>query len=231
MDKQYTSAEVIDEAAQKLAEMFDYPWEAMPERGREDFRKKAKCMAELFAARLEQDERAVPEGWREVLQGMRDNAECYGQYSKDLADTVLYDAMNALGHLEEAAPAAPAAPHPDDAMVDNLAAAMKVKMAKQRAKGYGGWDDPSICSAEDLQRMLFEHIAKGDPVDVANFAGMLFARGERTALPAARGEDERDAARLDWLDKNWISLSEHGIPYGSDIRSTIDAAMAQKGGE
>jgi hypothetical protein len=69
-------------------------------------------------------------------------------------------------------------PHPDDAAVDRFAAALKAKMSKQRAKGYGGWEE---CPVEHLQEMLFAHIPKGDPVDVGNFAMMLFARGERTA--------------------------------------------------
>lgn len=67
--------------------------------------------------------------------------------------------------------------HADDVAVDAFADAMKAKMARQRAKGYGGWQE---CPADDLRRMLAEHVAKGDPVDVGNFAMMLFARGERT---------------------------------------------------
>lgn len=74
-------------------------------------------------------------------------------------------------------------PHPDDIAVDQFAAAMKAKMAKQRAKGYGGWNDKDDCSTERLQKMLSDHIAKGDPVDVGNFAMMLWNRGERTAAP------------------------------------------------
>jgi hypothetical protein len=71
--------------------------------------------------------------------------------------------------------------HPDDAAVDRFAAAMKAKLANQRAKGYGGWDVPDQCPAERLQTMLVDHITKGDPVDVGNFAMMLFCRGEKTS--------------------------------------------------
>ncbi|GAB2704176.1 hypothetical protein [Comamonas sediminis] len=67
--------------------------------------------------------------------------------------------------------------HPDDAAVDALAAKMKAKLAKQRAKGYGGWDTPE-CSQPRLSAMLRDHVAKGDPVDVANFCAFLAARGE-----------------------------------------------------
>lgn len=75
--------------------------------------------------------------------------------------------------------------HPDDIAVDKFAAAMKAKMAKQRAKGRGGWDDKEDCPTERLQKMLVGHIAKGDPVDVGNFAMMLWNRGEVTAAPKA----------------------------------------------
>jgi hypothetical protein len=88
--------------------------------------------------------------------------------------------------------AAEAASHPDDAAVDRFATAMKVKMAESRAKGRGGWDDAMQCPAERLQAMLNDHLAKGDPVDVGNFAMMLWNRGERTATSAA---DAKDAAR------------------------------------
>ncbi|MBB2918108.1 hypothetical protein [Cupriavidus alkaliphilus] len=67
--------------------------------------------------------------------------------------------------------------HTDDIAVDQLASAMKRKLAKCRAAGRGGWDDPMGCSIERLAAMLGEAVCKGDPVDVANFAMMLHARG------------------------------------------------------
>lgn len=72
--------------------------------------------------------------------------------------------------------------HSDDVAVQKFADAMKVKMAKQRAKGYGGWDDESQCPVERLRSALFESVAKGDPVDVGNFAMMLFNRDANEAL-------------------------------------------------
>ena len=83
-------------------------------------------------------------------------------------------------------------PHHDDVAVVRFADAMEAKMAKQRAKGYGGWDNKYDCSDTYLQGMLADHIAKGDPVDVGNFAMMLFNRGERTAQPAQE-PDMKDA--------------------------------------
>ena len=74
--------------------------------------------------------------------------------------------------------------HPDDSAVDRFAAAMKAKMADSRAKGRSGWDNEALCPAERLQAMLCDHVAKGDPVDVGNFAMMLFNRGAPTSSGA-----------------------------------------------
>lgn len=67
--------------------------------------------------------------------------------------------------------------HPDDIAVDRFAAAMKAKLAKKRAEGYGGWDDPNVCTVAGLSRLLAAHMVKGDPVDVGNFAMMIHQRG------------------------------------------------------
>ena len=69
--------------------------------------------------------------------------------------------------------------HRDDAAVDALAELMKAKLAKQRAKGYGGWD--TDCTRERLSELLRGHVDKGDPVDVANFCAFLSSRGEGIA--------------------------------------------------
>lgn len=86
--------------------------------------------------------------------------------------------------------------HPDDAAIDRFAAAMKAKMAKQRSKGYGGWEDKADCPASRLQQMLVDHIAKGDPVDVANFTMMLWSRGEHTEQPQQEQEWKRRLGNL-----------------------------------
>ena len=79
--------------------------------------------------------------------------------------------------------AEPAAVHPDDVAVDALAALMKAKLAKQRGKGYSGWD--TDCTQEHLSNLLRSHVNKGDPVDVANFCAFLAARGEMICLTDA----------------------------------------------
>lgn len=71
------------------------------------------------------------------------------------------------------------AKHPDDIAVDSFAQAMREKLARKRALGYGGWDDKDRCSAQHLSDLLRSHVEKGDPIDVANFAMMLHQRSER----------------------------------------------------
>lgn len=70
--------------------------------------------------------------------------------------------------------------HSDDIAVFRFASAMREKMTKKRDEGYGGWNDKDQCPTERLQTMLDEHLAKGDPVDVANFAMMLWHRNAPT---------------------------------------------------
>lgn len=70
--------------------------------------------------------------------------------------------------------------HADDVAVDRFAAAMKAKLAEKRAEGRGGWDDPEQCSTTYLATLLRSHVEKGDPLDVGNFAMMLWHRGGAT---------------------------------------------------
>lgn len=65
--------------------------------------------------------------------------------------------------------------HPDDLAVDKFATAMKEKLAQARAKGRGGWEE---CAPADLSAMLYEHVAKGDPRDVANFCMFIWHHGQ-----------------------------------------------------
>lgn len=67
-------------------------------------------------------------------------------------------------------------PHSDDTAVDVFSEKMKNKLKEKREQGYGGWDDPAQCSIEFLANCMFEHLEKGDPVDIANFCMMMFHR-------------------------------------------------------
>lgn len=95
--------------------------------------------------------------------------------------------------------AKPTSLHPDDLAVDRLAAAMKAKLAAQRAKGYGGWNDLVACPPGTLQPLLLQAAAKGDALDVANFAMMLFCRNESSALSAGIDSNEWERELLDWV--------------------------------
>lgn len=66
----------------------------------------------------------------------------------------------------------------DDIAVHIFAHAMVDKMAKSRANGRSGWQ---TCSLDDLWEMLREHVEKGDPVDVANIAMMIYHNQIREA--------------------------------------------------
>jgi hypothetical protein len=71
--------------------------------------------------------------------------------------------------------------HPDDVSVDRFAAAMKAKLAKKRADGAGGWDDPEVCHIDYLVSLLMQQTherAVLDPVDIANLSMMIHERGE-----------------------------------------------------
>ncbi len=74
--------------------------------------------------------------------------------------------------------------HNDDVVAAMFSMAMREKLAKKRADGRGGWDDKDICTEGFLNKMLCGHIEKGDPVDVANFAMMLWYRNEKTSIAA-----------------------------------------------
>lgn len=74
--------------------------------------------------------------------------------------------------------------HSDDFAVDRMAAAMKKKLAEKREQGYGGWEH---CEASNLRNKLYNHMEKGDPLDVANFCMMLWNRGDSVA----RSQQER----------------------------------------
>ena len=67
----------------------------------------------------------------------------------------------------------------DDNAVMRFCQAMSDKMATSRAKGRGGWQ---TCSVDALWKMLREHVEKGDPVDVANFAMMIWCNANGGAV-------------------------------------------------
>ena len=73
--------------------------------------------------------------------------------------------------------------------LERFTAAMRVKLAKKRLEGRGGWNLPSECDMEDLHEMLLHHVQKGDPVDIANFCMMIWNR--RNPLPQPHPKEEK----------------------------------------
>lgn len=67
----------------------------------------------------------------------------------------------------------------DDTAVQVFANAMCRKLAKKRADGRSGWQQ---CEPEQLAMLLLNHIVKGDPVDIANFAMFLGSQGRKPAV-------------------------------------------------
>lgn len=105
--------------------------------------------------------------------------------------------LNDFCALADAAATTTPAEHFDDHAVRQFAKMMAAKMAASRAKGRSGWDDPNQCSVEHLQALLHEHVAKGDPVDVANICMMLrHYEASTTAPPAKQAGDVRQAVRV-----------------------------------
>lgn len=92
-------------------------------------------------------------------------------YHRIGAGTIRYTLADVLAHTQ-------VNQHPDDEAVDKFAAAMHAKMAQARAKGKEGWDDPERCTAAHLEALLGYSKTSKEWVDVANYAMMLWARGQ-----------------------------------------------------
>lgn len=151
-----------------LIQLYEAQMEAIGAGGVEPLRKREKLhqIAEPVTAGT------AVRAFRDYL-GVHDGIKLGGQAMDDIALDLARIALD-FKHLVEPQ-------HPDDAAVDALAVLMKAKLAKQRAKGYGGWNDKTQCPQQRLSDMLRAHVDKGDPVDVANFCAMLSARGEGIA--------------------------------------------------
>lgn len=87
------------------------------------------------------------------------------------AGTIRYTLADVLAHTA-------VNQHPDDEAVDKFAAAMHAKMAQARAKGKEGWDDPERCPDKYLSDLCLSAWEGDQWVDVANYAMMLWARGQ-----------------------------------------------------
>lgn len=85
-------------------------------------------------------------------------------------------------------------PHADDLAVDRFAAAMKAKMARSRAKGRGGWDDPHDCPDRFLIDLFHGHLRKGNPGNHEDLACLLMMLWHRGIDPARTSLGDGDGA-------------------------------------
>lgn len=120
--------------------------------------------------------------------------------------------------------------HSDDLAVDRFAVAMKAKLAAKRGEGRGGWDNPDECKVEYLAQLLCDHVQKGDPVDVANFAMMLHQRQARRGLlakefaafiarPVQHADVQLAVAHLRALGSNMVDDREFSLSLELLIRA------------
>ena len=81
---------------------------------------------------------------------------------------------------------------------------MKAKLAKSREKGRHGWQ---TASAAHLSGLLYRHMYKADPLDVANLAMMLHQNGQAIELPQEARHDQGEVQRLrevlEWAVDRW----------------------------
>jgi hypothetical protein len=141
-----------------------------------------------------------------------------GMSANDDLHDIMAMAVIRIERLQAAQPPADAVPveakpkQADDSAIERFAAAMKFKMAVSRDKGRGGWDDETKCAMGTLAKMLIEHISKGDPVDIANFAMMLHQR-EAAAFehhPCYGGDAKRVIIHA-WQEAQGDAMSQQAV--------------------
>lgn len=100
---------------------------------------------------------------------------------------------------DEAEIADPNGPLADDMralgeLVHRFAAAMRHKLYEKAAEGYTGWNNPE--NIEMIQQKLLANAERGDWVDVANLAAMLW--GLEQSRERANDEIEHPAIHIAW---------------------------------
>lgn len=116
----------------------------------------------------------------------------------------------------------PLANYPDACHVQRFADAMKAKMATSALKGRSGWNDPMQCTDASLRRLLVKAVRKGDPVDVGNFAMMLFTRGVRTLLPSLTDDIDQQMAVVDAARHQRLERRLQNVPVEVERRQGGD---------
>lgn len=114
--------------------------------------------------------------------------ESFGKGGCPLDKADIRAMQRALAALESMQPVSGEPEHPDDIAVNFFADVMKVKLAKKRAEGRSGWNDPKQCSIDHLKQLFYEHFRKGDMVDLANFSMMIWHRENMPPMDEVRDE-------------------------------------------
>lgn len=65
--------------------------------------------------------------------------------------------------------------------VEAFAITMLEKLKKKQQSRWRGWNDSGLAWPCDCRRRLREHLSRGDPIDVANFAMFLWNLSEPTS--------------------------------------------------
>lgn len=169
------------------------------------------------------------EGWRSATRSEFDAAHLDPRtdYMMTTTNLCLDEGCPHHGTMHSCSTAADKQAEADDNAVDRFAAAMKAKMAKSRLKGRSGWDDATQCSTLALSELLWEHVGKGDPVDVANFAMMLNSRGAAIAPRHAVGTAPTMAAS-DWESRYWKDVERLTHERNALGQAIADAALAAR---
>ena len=114
---------------------------------------------------------------------------------------------------------APMSAHPDETAVDEFASMMKAKLSAARKRGKSGWNDPGW-HPDDISAALREHVDKGDPVDVANYAMFLALREEGIAPhPPAAEEPLQGGLDNEELLEAWRTKVPGVEPTDCDLRA------------
>lgn len=115
--------------------------------------------------------------------------------------------------------------HDDNDAVDRFAEKMKAKLKWEREeRNRSGWQD---MNSDELTRLLFEHLPKGDPVDVANFCMMLALNGQRIASPReTEGREITETAKVVDAFLNMVIVSGMSITEGHNGNHTQYSPLA-----
>lgn len=73
--------------------------------------------------------------------------------------------------------------------VEAISREMLGKLGQKRTNGRGGWFMEE-CTIDDLKKMLAEHVEKGDMVDIANFAMMIWNRQRMDNVEQGRMDND-----------------------------------------